>query len=152
MNAQESTGKRVSPPRDSTKHTNGPKSDLYGFNDMREKIAANKIHRGKINIKPDAQLHSGHVAKLSETNSMNHGHRTTVIPHYLTHLHYHEDSFVHHEGGTTVSDQETEDHEQRRGAVEENWAETLKTCRYLRKPRGYHTPDITIEAKMNDLH
>ena len=146
MNAQKSTGKRVSPPRDSTKHTNGLKNDIHGVNDMREKIAANRIHHGKINMKPDAQLHSGHVAKLSETTSMNHGYRTTVIPHYLTHLHFHEDSFVHHEGETMVSDQETEDHERRRGAVEENWAETLKTCRYLRKPRGYETPDITIES------
>ena len=146
MNAQKSTGKQVSPPRDSTKQTNGPNNDLHGVIDMREKIAGNRMHHGKINVKSDAQLHSGHFAKPSETNSMNHGHRTTVIPHYLTHLHYYEDSFVHHEGGATVSDQETEDNEQRRGAVDENWAETLKTCRYLRKPRGYETPDITIES------
>lgn len=30
--------------------------------------------------------------------------------------------------------------------TEQNWAQTLRKCRYLRKPKGYETPEIPIEA------
>ena len=146
MNSQKSTGKRGSSPRDGAKQTKEAKNGFHGVNDIRERIAGNKNHNGKINMKPDSQTHSGHVAKVSETDPMIHGHRAMTIPHFLTNPHYHEASSVHHEGEAAVSDQETEGYERRHGPMEENWAETLKSCRYLRKPRGYETPDITIES------
>ena len=51
-----------------------------------------------------------------------------------------------HEGKAVISDQEAGSHEERPSMVKENWLETLKSCRYLRKPRGKETPEIPIES------
>ncbi len=129
MNAQKSTGKSVNLQRDSKKHAKEPKNEPRDVHHRREKISVNKNHCGKINKKSDAQPHSGQVSKVSETDAMNHGHRAAMLYE-----------------GEAVSDQETEGHEERPSPAEENWAETLKSCRYLRKPRGYETPEIPIES------
>ena len=152
MNAQKFTRKRGNSPRDSTNHTKEPRNELQAINDSREKISLNKNYIGKINTKPDARPRSGHVSKISETHQINYGHR--VMPNDLpTHReakgpipHFHKGSAVNHEEEAAVSDQETGGHEERPNVVEENWAETLKSCRYLRKPRGFETPEIPIES------
>ena len=51
-----------------------------------------------------------------------------------------------HEGKAVISDHERGSHKERPSMVEENWSETLKSCRYLRKPRGKETPEIPIES------
>lgn len=33
---------------------------------------------------------------------------------------------------------------------EQNWAETLRKCRYLRKPKGYETPEIQIQTVFHE--
>lgn len=43
-----------------------------------------------------------------------------------------------------------DNHDKKELVSEENWAETLKSCRYLRKPRGQETPAILIESIFQD--
>ena len=109
--------------------------DLQGNNDTREKFLLDKNHVGKINRIADNQLRSAHASKASETTSKGNANHTTKDFKEATH----EDEAV-------TSVQEAAGHEKRPNVIHENWSETLKSCRYLRKPRGEETPEIPIES------
>ncbi|XP_028413862.1 uncharacterized protein LOC114536704 [Dendronephthya gigantea] len=138
-------GKRSKTPGDDTKHAKEASNELQGTNDTREKLLttnANPI--GKINTAHHARPRSGQVPKAFETDTMNHDHAANGKRHIVR-----EGSAVDKEDDVSeagVSDQETRGRDERPSVVEENWAETLKSCRYLRKPRGYETPEIPIES------
>ena len=124
INAQKSEGKLIQ-----------ARNDLQGNNDTRENFLVNKNHVGKINRIPDTPLRSAQASKLSAgipKGNANHMTKDVKRP--------------SHEGEAVISDLETRSREERPSLVEENWSETLKSCRYLRKPRGKETPEIPIES------
>ena len=124
INAQKSEGKLIQ-----------AHNDLQGNNDTRENFLVNKNHVGKINRIPDTPLRSAQAPKLSEgIPKGNANHMTKDV------------KGARHEGEAVISDQEAGTHEERPSMVEENWSETLKSCRYLRKPRGKETAEIPIES------
>ena len=108
----------------------------YGLNnDTRENVLVNKNHVGKINTIPDTPLRSAQAPKLSEgIPKGNANHMTKDV------------KGASYEGKAVISDQEAGSHEERPSMLEENWSETLKSCRYLRKPRGKETPQIPNES------
>ena len=109
--------------------------DLQGNNDTRENFLLDENHVGKINRKADTRLCSAHSPKASETTSKGNANHTTKDFKGATHEHE-----------TVASVQEGADREKRPNVIHENWSETLKSCRYLRKPRGEETPEIPIES------
>ena len=124
INAQKSEGKLIQ-----------ARNDLQGHNDTRENFLVNKNHVGKINRIPDTPLRSAQAPKLSEgIPKGNANHMTKDVKR------------ASHDGKAVISDQEAGSHEERPSVVEENWSKTLKSCRYLRKPRGKETPEIPIES------
>ena len=126
INAQKSEGKLIQ-----------ARNDLQGNNDTRDNFLVNKNHVGKINRIPDTPLRSAQAPKLSEgIPKGNANHMTKDV----------KAKGASQEGEAVISDQEVGTHEERLNMDEENWLETLKSCRYLRKPRGKETPEIPIEC------
>ena len=153
MNAQKFAGKRVKPPRQSTQHANEKGIELQGSIDKREKIVLNTNPIGKINKSPDTRPRSGYVPRASDADTLNRATIPNNLPHanHTMHINTKGPSLRFKEGRAVTqeaeaSDHETGDHEERASMLEENWAETLKSCRYLRKPRGHETPEIPIES------
>ena len=124
INAQKSEGKLIQ-----------ARNDLQGNNDTRENFLVNKNPVGKIKRIPDTPLRSAQAPKLSEGIPKGNANQMTKNV-----------KGASHEGEAVISDQEAGSHEERPSVVEENWSETLKFCRYLRKPRGKETPEIPIES------
>ena len=116
INAQKSEGKLIQ-----------ARNDLQGNNDTRDNFLVNKNHVGKINRIPDPKLSEG----IPKGN-----------PNHMTK----DVKGASHEGKAVIFDEEAGSHEERPSMVKENWLETLKSCRYLRKPRGKETPEIPIES------
>lgn len=111
--------------------------DLQGNNDRREKFLLDKNHVGKINRIADTRLRSAKAPKASETTSKGNANHTKDFKGATK---------ATHEDETVASVQEAAGHEKRTNVIDENWSETLKSCRYLRKPRGEETPEIPIES------
>ena len=111
------------------------RNDLQGNNDTRENFLVNKNHVGKIKKMPDTPLRSAQAPKLSEgIPKGNANHMTKDV------------KGARHESEAVISDHERGNHEERPSMVEENWSETLKSYRHLRKPRGKETPEIPIKS------
>ena len=124
INAQKSEGKLIQ-----------ARNDLQGNNDTRENFSVNKNHVGKIKRIPDTPLRSPQAPNLSDgIPKGNANHMTKDV------------KGASHEGEAVTSDQEARSREERPSIVEENRSETLKSCRYLRKPRGKETPEIPTES------
>lgn len=148
---------RPKTPREITKYIKKPRNGLGATIDLRENLSVNKNHIGKINTRPDLRPRSVHVTNKFEEDTISYGHKIHAAqqndgPTIKNHtnkepgrIHYHEGRAGIYEESADFDD-ETEDREKRPTEVEENWAETLKSCRYLRKPRGYETPEISIES------
>lgn len=124
IKSKNSIGKLASSPGEGVKQTNEPRNDLRAISDK----TSVRNHTGNEHIQTDVLPRSRYVPEASELHSMNKGHDLTS-----------------EEEGATVCDQETQAYKDRLN-VEENWAEALKSCRYLRKPRGYETPEVSIES------
>ena len=107
INGQKSEGKLIQ-----------ARNDLQGNNDTRENFLVNKNHAGKINRIPDTPLRSAQAPKLSEGIPKGNANHMTK-----------DFKGASHEGEAVISDYEAGNHEERPSVVEENWSETLKSCR-----------------------